>query len=137
MRRILLVGAVVLAVAACGGTGGSVSGASERCTRDGSAGRCEGAFASLAGTYDKIIEAEGCHTNVAVMVEVTVSVAAGTVKVKTTGPDGVDYIAEALPGSPAALTGAAAGCTNEFHVIFAAAEGEATGVEYAIQYEVP
>jgi hypothetical protein len=125
-----------LVAAACGSAGG-VTGSQETCTANGSSGTCTGRFATLSGTYDKIVPAQGCHTNVEVAVEVAASVESGTLHVTTTGPDGTEYIVEAAPGKPALLTGAAAGCQAEFHVIFAADRGQAAGVDYTIRYTVP
>src|SRR3990172_2932139 len=110
MRKLiaLTLGALLAAAQACGPTREIVTGASESCTRSGSAGVCEGRFAKLSGTFDEVVQAPGCHTNVAVAVEVLASVESGSLRVLTIGPDAMEYTAEASPGRPASLTGAAA-----------------------------
>ncbi len=128
--------ALAVGLAACA-AGGAVSGSQESCTASGGSGTCTGRFATLSGTYDKIVPARGCHTDVAVAVQVSASVESGALHVMTTGPDGTEYVAEAAPGRPALLTGAAAGCQAEFHVIFAADRGEVSGVDYTIRYNIP
>ena len=128
---------LLVAVLACESSGGSAVGGSESCNRSGNTGTCEGTFSKLSGTYTKKIEAQYARTNDEVPVEISVTVEQGTVRVSVTAPDGTVASADSTSGSPASLSGTSTGNNDEFPVTFEAVGGDATGVSYSINYEVP
>ncbi len=135
---VWLVPAVLLvAVLACEGSSGSAIGGSQSCNRSGNTGTCAGTFSTLSGTYTKKFEAQYARTNDEVPVEISVTVEQGTVRVSVKAPDGTIASADAAPGSPASLSGISTGNNDEFPVTFEAVGGDATGVSYSINYEVP
>ena len=130
---VVLVGAIL----ACEGTSGSAIGGSQSCNRSGNTGTCAGTFSTLSGTFTKKFEAQYARTNDEVPVEISVTVEQGTVRVSVTAPDGTAASADSTPGSPANLSGISTGNNDEFPVTFEAVGGDATGVSYSINYEVP
>jgi hypothetical protein len=140
-RRVGLFLAMILVLvlsAACeGGTSGSVSGSSERCSSGGSGGTCSGKWKRLTGTYSKDVENDSIFSGDAIAVEVQVSVEAGTVRVSLEDPDGEVTSVDVAPGGTETLAGFAKGDFDAFDVRFQAVDGEATGVSWEIAYQIP
>lgn len=140
MKTRIWVGISLLLIAAlaCGsGTSGSAVGGNESCNRSGNSGSCTGTYSTISGTYTKNVKVDRLHVNDAVQVVVTASVTGGTLKVSVKQPDGLISSAEATPGQPLNFSGTAIGALDQFPVTFEAVGGDATGVQYTINYQVP
>jgi len=128
---------VVLAATACGGTGGSVMGSSERCSSRGGSGVCEGRFGTLKGTYGHDIEVGDLGSGTLVDVHVAVSVEEGSVEISITEPDGDALTMVADGGAQSTLHGVTElDGFGEFEVTFTALEELARGVAYVIDWQV-
>jgi hypothetical protein len=138
-KIFLLVMVIILAtgVVGCeGGTSGSALGSRQSCKGNISGGSCKGSFRKIKGTYSVDVEVtrSGFHT---VEAEVTARVEEGPLQVYLKAPDGSQVSAEARPGSPVTLSGQAEGYYDSFRVYFEALEGEASGINYTIEYTYP
>ncbi|MGD8552922.1 MAG: hypothetical protein PVH60_04580 [Anaerolineales bacterium] len=138
MRILNRVACLLLApaiLAACaGGTSGSVVGGRENCRINGGVGYCEGRFNRLNGTYGMDIEDDYIFGGDDVDVTVEAAVESGTVRISVESPAGDVSSIEVGPGSSGTLIGIAEGEFDGFEVTFEAVGGEATGVEYRIDY---
>jgi hypothetical protein len=131
---------LLVMLTACGeGVGGSVIGASEKCSYKAQEGFCEGKYNKVSGTYSKSFE----HGDLpdSVIVEAVVSVEEGLVLLSIESPNGEITQAEATPDKNALLLGIAKveGSMDDrgFEVIFEAVGDSATGVHYDIRYRTP
>ncbi|MDF1499016.1 MAG: hypothetical protein P1P76_00880 [Anaerolineales bacterium] len=133
-RIVFLLSALVL-LSACGGsTSGSIVGARERCRINGGVGFCEGRFRTLNGTYHKDVEDDLIFGGDSVEVTVEASVEKGTLRISIESPGGDLTSIDITPETPGTLIGVAEGEFDGFEVVFQAIDGEATGVEYRIDY---
>jgi hypothetical protein len=139
MRTILqftILTVMLTCLAACaGGTSGSIVGGRENCRINGGVGFCEGRFNRLNGTYGKDIEDDFIFGGDEVAVTVEAAVESGTVRISVESPSSEVTSIEVSPGSPGTLIGIAEGEFDGFEVTFEAVGGEATGVEYRIDYQ--
>lgn len=128
--------ATTLILAACaGGTTGSVVGGRENCRINGGVGFCEGRFNRLNGTFEKEIEDDFIFGGDQVDVVVDASVESGTVRISVEAPNGEISSIDVSPDTPGTLMGVAEGEFDGFGVRFEVVGGEATGVEYRIDYQ--
>ena len=132
--RWLVLGALLISLAAC--TSGSVSGSGISCSKQRSGGSCSGSFNSLSGTYSQDIEPSRPRDRF-VNADVDVSVDSGSVRVYVTDADGYEKSVTVTPDQPASLSGQARITTRKFRVYFEAVEGTASGVNYTINYTAP
>lgn len=130
----LLVAGVVL-TACAGGTSGSIVGGRESCRINGGVGYCEGRFNRLNGIYGKDIEDDFIFGGDQVEVTVDASVESGSVRVSVEAPNGSVSSLDVTPDSPGTLVGIAEGQFDGFEVTFEAIGGEASGIEYRIDYQ--
>lgn len=134
-RVASLLFALIILAACAGGTSGNVVGGRESCRINGGVGYCEGKFNRLNGTYDKDIEDEFIFGGDHVDVTIEASVETGIVRISVEAPNGSIASIDITPDSPGTLIGIAEGEFDGFEVTFEALEGEATGVEYRIDYQ--
>ena len=134
-RFTIMIVTISLITACTGGTSGSVIGGRENCRINGGVGFCEGRFNRLNGTYGKDIEDEFIFGGDEVEVTVEATVESGTVRISVESPAGDVTSIDVNPGSPGILFGIAEGEFDGFEVTFAALDGEATGVDYRIDYQ--
>ena len=137
--RIVLVPVIlmlILSALACESTGSTV-GSHRACRSTVGSGQCEGSWKRLSGTVTENIENDRISSFDTIPVEITVSVDDGTVQVSCQGPDGETWSGQASPGSPATLSADCEGDFDELEVTFEALDGDATGVSYMINYQVP
>jgi len=127
---------LILSALACESTGSTV-GSRQTCRYANGSGQCEGSWKKLSGTVTEDIENDDIGSSDTIPVEISVSVESGTVWVSCKDPDGETRSAQASPGSPATLSGNCEGSFDEFEVSFEALDGDATGVSYTINYQVP
>jgi hypothetical protein len=139
MRKLHLVAWLFVAafiLAACtGGTSGSVIGGRENCRINGGVGFCTGKFNRLNGTYGKEVEDEFIFGGDNVDVTVAASVESGSVRISVEAPNGDVTSIDISPDSPGTLVGVAEGEFDGFEVTFESLDGEATGIEYRIDYQ--
>ena len=125
-----------VALTACaGGTSGSIVGGRENCRINGGVGYCEGKFNRLNGIYGMDIEDDFIFGGDQVDVTVDATVESGTVRVSVEAPNGSVASLDVTPDSPGTLIGIAEGQFDGFEVTFEAIGGEATGIEYRIDYQ--
>ena len=137
--RIVLVPVIlmlILSALACESTG-STAGSHRACRSTVGSSQCEGGWKELSGTVIENIENDHISSFDTIPVEITVSVESGTVRVSCKDPDGETGSAQASPGSPATLSADCEGDFDELEVTFEALDGDATGVSYTINYQVP
>ena len=127
---------LVVSSLACESTGSSVGG-HHRCSYFNGSGSCEGGWKKISGTTSHEIENEDIDAFDAVRIQLTAAVEGGTLRVSCEDPSGEPLSAQASPGSPASLSGECDGSFGDFDIVFEALDGEATGVSYSLQYEVP
>lgn len=139
MRNSLRVTGLLLAMmllpACTGGTSGSIVGGRESCRINGGIGFCEGKFNRLNGTFGKDIEDDFIFGGDQVDVTVDASVESGSVRISVEAPNGNISSVDITPDSPGTLVGVAEGQFDGFEVMFEALGGEATGIEYRIDYQ--
>jgi hypothetical protein len=132
-RTVLILALVIAAVACEGGTGGSASGSRERCHRSVGSGTCEGHFDRVTGKYTKKFEV-GSGVGPP-LVDLTVSVESGTLRVSYEASDGSTVSAETTPGSPATLSGDITSTFEAITVVFESVTEEARGIDYTLKFE--
>jgi hypothetical protein len=133
---VLAILMLILSALACESTGSTV-GSHRACRSTIGSGQCEGSRKKLSGTVTEDIENDRISSFDTIPVEITVSVESGAVRVSCKDPDGETPSAQASPGSPAALSADCEGDFDELEVTFEALDGDATGVSYTINYQVP
>ena len=141
MRRwILLVAVLVLGVLLACQSGTAVGGrknCSTHMTLGSGTGRCDGGWKKLSGTTTLEIENEDIWSLDQVPVNMQISVDSGVVQVSCSQSGGETMAVQARAGQPAVLTGTCEADAEEFDIAFEALDGEATGISYMIEYEVP
>ncbi len=90
----------------------------------------------MNGTYGKDIEDEFIFGGDEVEVTVQAAIESGSVRISVESPVGEVTSIDVSPGSPGTLVGIAEGEFDGFEVTFEALDGEATGIEYRIDYQV-
>ena len=133
LLAILAIG--VLCAACEGGTSGSVSGSSQRCSQTYGSGQCSGSFKKLSGTYSLNVENDSVVSSAEV--EVKAAVESGSLKVYIKTPDDEITSVDVPAGGSATLSGVAKGTWDGFTVYFEAVDGQAQGVTYEITYQIP
>lgn len=135
--RFALIALLVAALGCEGATSGSTSGGREMCRGNNYAGVCEGSCRKMTGTVGHDIELEGLSEGAPVDVKVEVEVESGVLRFSVTDPNGNTISEDARPGMPATLIGTTGvDAFGEIEITFEAVEGEATGIEYEIAYQV-
>lgn len=126
----------ILASACSGATSGSVRSASQSCLNLGGSGSCEGRIGRLNGTYGIDIGDEGISSSDLILVELSVTVELGTVRVFLEGADGDVTSAEVKPGSAVHISGFAQGEFDGFEINFEALGESAEGLTYNFNYTI-
>ena len=127
---------LILSALACESTGSTV-GSHRACRSTINSDQCDGRWKRLSGTVTESIENDRISSFDTIPVEITVSVESGTVRVSCKDPDGETRNAQASPGNPTSLLADCEGDFDEIEVTFEALDGDAAGVAYAINYQVP
>lgn len=130
-----LVLAIILLAGCSGGTSGSIVGARESCRINGGVGFCEGRFKRLNGTYAMDVEDEFIFGGDTIDVTVAASLGSGIIRISVEAPSGEITSLDITPDSPGTLVGVAEGEFDGFEITFEALDGEATEVEYRIDYQ--
>ena len=127
----------MLSITSCEkGISGSVLGSRLSCSSNIDGGRCQGGFRKLSGTIseDMSMTRTGFHQ---VLAEVTASVSEGGLRVYLVDPEGVETSKLAQPGKQITIAGAAEAYFDSFRVYFEAVDGEATGIEFVVDFTYP
>ena len=124
-----------LVLSACeGATSGSVRNSSQTCHNLGGYGDCEGRIGKLSGTYSIDIEDEGISPGDELVVELVVSLEAGSLRASLQSPDGSETVVDVDPGGPASVTGLVQGEFDGFEISFRALSDSAEGISYSLRY---
>ena len=143
MKRVLLLFtlSVMILFTACESTG-SLSGVQSSCRSSGKNGTCTLAIARLSGgPVSQAIENSSFRAgDEEAQVTVRVSTQSGALRVGLTGDNGEEKTVEVQPGQTAELSGPArisgTGDERRFSVYFTALDGEVSGVEAEVEYQV-
>lgn len=143
IKKLLMALTFVLLIAsACtGGTGGSVSGTRQSCQSSAGSINCEGTINRLSGRFTHEVETTFYNDGDAAFVEARFDIEAGQMQVSITAPDGSQTTAEALPGTPAHLSGLAtvtsAWEANGIPITLEALDGNVEGISFDINISQP
>jgi DNA-directed RNA polymerase alpha subunit len=141
MRRLALIVAIVGLVLLMACQSGSTMGGHKRCSSqqrlgEGS-GTCEGGWKTLSGITTLEIENDDIWSTDQIPVNMQITVESGSLQVSCKQPGDERLKVQVRPGETAVLAGVCEADSEEFDITFEALDGEATGVAFAIEYEVP
>lgn len=132
---LLSLSILLLLLSACeGATSGSVRNSSQSCRTGGGRGSCEGRMGRLSGTYGIDVEDDSISPGDTIMLDVSVSVETGNLRVFFEDPDGQVMSVEVAPGVPGQLSGYVEGEFDGFGIGFQALSESVEGVGYSLEY---
>jgi hypothetical protein len=142
-KQLFFVIAVLLlgSIACGGGTSGFVGGSHRSCEFNGGIVTCTGLVYKLIDSHDMKIDANYFRKGESVIVEGTIAVEIGRVKITLTGSDGTVTTANAAPDSPATFESLVTveSFIDDIYIpiTFEALDEEASGLSYLITIQEP
>ena len=141
MRRMVLLVTVLTLGMLLACQSGSAIGIRKSCSRqktlESDTGRCEGGWKKLSGSTTLEIENEDIWSFDQIPVNMQISVESGVVQVSCGQQSGEKMTVQARPGQPGVLATTCEAESEELDIAVETLDGEATGIEFIIEYEIP